>query len=238
MVRPSVRSLLPELTARDELALLARVLAREGYGHRPDGLLVRSMGDGSWWCIPVGITWSEVRPEHLVLVDRHGTRLEGTWPVPERAGDVIEITSSRPQIALALLDASPFGALWIDLGALPPPMDQSSSAGGGDLRWAELPDEAAAVADCGLAFVPGRGVAIAGSAARAVHERAIALETRCRRAWQIRAVGAPLDTVLPEQYLAWRRTLDGNRFVGLWEAMARLELRADPSLLVGAGPSE
>jgi hypothetical protein len=64
-----------------------------------------------------------------------------------------------------------------------------------------------------------------------VHQRAVALEQRCQRAWHVRVAGGAVETPLPDWFLARVARSDGTRFAGFWEAMARAELRADPTLL-------
>jgi hypothetical protein len=61
----------------------------------------------------------------------------------------------------------------------------------------------------------------------------VALEQRCQRAWHIRAAGGRADSPVPEWWLERGRHNDGNGFIGFWEAMVRVELRADPTLLDG-----
>jgi ribulose-5-phosphate 4-epimerase/fuculose-1-phosphate aldolase len=85
--------------------------------------------------------------------------------------------------------------------------------------------------DANLALLAGHGVFVLGSTIRAVHQRAVALEQRCQRAWHIRAAGGRTESAVPEWWLERGRQSDGNGFIGFWEAMARLELRADPSIL-------
>jgi ribulose-5-phosphate 4-epimerase/fuculose-1-phosphate aldolase len=78
-------------------------------------------------------------------------------------------------------------------------------------------------------------VFVLGSTVRAVHQRAVALEQRCKHSWHVRAAGGPVDSPLPSWYVERSRGSDGNGFVGFWEAMARAELRADPTLLDDRG---
>ena len=57
----------------------------------------------------------------------------------------------------------------------------------------------------------------------------MALEQRCRSAWYVKALGggSPLKGPVAEVFAKG----DGNKFLGFWEAMVRVELAADPSLL-------
>jgi L-ribulose-5-phosphate 4-epimerase len=189
--------LLPAMGARAAVALLARALWREGYGRDPDAGIVARDGSGARRSTPFGIDW-----RRLVGADIEcGPDAHGTGPA------LVELRD-RPR----------YGALWAAIGEIPPPMDQSSSAGGG-------------VPGVHLCIAPDGVIVVRGETVRSVHERAVAFEARCRHAWMVRAAGKPLDTPLPAAYRATRELLDGNGFVGFWEAMVRQELRADPGLL-------
>ena len=73
---------MPELTPRQELALLARALWREGYDDHLAGHITVSLGDGTLLCNPWLLTWAEVRPEHVLRISLDGVLVEGEWPVP------------------------------------------------------------------------------------------------------------------------------------------------------------
>jgi ribulose-5-phosphate 4-epimerase/fuculose-1-phosphate aldolase len=88
--------------------------------------------------------------------------------------------------------------------------------------------------DADIALLAGHGVFILGSTVRAVHQRAVAFEQRCRHAWHAEALGGA--KALPDDFVARAEQSDGNKFIGFWEAMARLELARDPSLLDGPRP--
>ena len=60
--------------------------------------------------------------------------------------------------------------------------------------------------------------------------RCVTLEWRCRQAWHVEAVGGgkPLP---PDVHERFGRIFDQVTFPGLFEAMARRELRDDPAIL-------
>jgi ribulose-5-phosphate 4-epimerase/fuculose-1-phosphate aldolase len=84
-----------------------------------------------------------------------------------------------------------------------------------------------------MALLANHGVFVTGKTIRAVHQRAVALEQRCQHAWYVEAIGGgtPLAEPVQERF----RHSDGDGFIGFFEAMARRELRRDPSILAG-GP--
>jgi hypothetical protein len=72
-------------------------------------------------------------------------------------------------------------------------------------------------------------VFVTAGSIRAAHQRAVALEHRCWRAWQVEALGTGRE--LPEPARSNFAASDGEGFTGFFEAMARQELRRDPTLL-------
>ena len=80
-----------------------------------------------------------------------------------------------------------------------------------------------------MALLANHGVFVTGGSIRAAHQRSVALEYRARRAWQVEALGPGRE--LPEPARSFFRGSDGEGFIGFFEAMARQELRLDPSLL-------
>jgi ribulose-5-phosphate 4-epimerase/fuculose-1-phosphate aldolase len=86
-----------------------------------------------------------------------------------------------------------------------------------------------AMGDADIALLANHGVFILAGSVRAAHQRAVAFEQRCAHAWQVEALGG--GRPLPEPAASFFRRSDGEGFIGFWEAMARRELAADPTLL-------
>jgi L-ribulose-5-phosphate 4-epimerase len=234
--------LMPDLTDRQELVFLARCLWREGYADHLAGHITCNLGDGTFLCNPWLLTWDELRPSQVIRIDGEGTVVEGKWPAPSGIALHLELHRLRPTTKWAMHNHPNFGTIWSDMREVPPPMDQTSALGGGELVLVEEyegpvsdPESAArtakAIGDADLALLAGHGVFVLGRSAPALAQRAVALEARCRRAWYIRSSGAPLDTPLPTKYLDRALARFGDEFAGHWEAMVRRELRADQALL-------
>lgn len=242
MFEPTPEKLMPDVSPREELVLLARCLWREGYNDHLAGHITCNLGDGTLLCNPWLVTWNELRPHQVIRIDLQGNVVEGDWPAPLGIPLHLALHEARPGVAWAMHNHPLHGTVLADMGVVPPPMDQSSSLGGGELVLVDeyeggvsnMDAARAAVAkmgDADLALLAGHGVFVLGKSARAVHQRAVALEQRCQRAWYIRAAGGPLDTRLPQWWLDGLQRSDGEGFVGFWEAMVRQELAADPTLL-------
>jgi L-ribulose-5-phosphate 4-epimerase len=239
---PTAEKLIPDLSVREELVLLARCLWSEGYSDHLAGHITYNLGDGTLLCNPWLITWNELRPEQVIRIDLEGNLLEGDWPVPLGIPLHLQLHKLRHDVKWAMHNHPLFGTVWSDMGEIPPILDQSSALGGGELVLVDEYDgpvndantarravEAMNGAD--LALLAGHGVFVLGGSARAVHQRAVALEQRCQRAWHVRAAGVDAKSPLPEAYLTAMARSNGEGFIGFWEAMVREELRKDPSLL-------
>lgn len=240
---PSSERLLPDLTLKQEMVLLARTLWREGYNDHLAGHITVNLHDGTLLCNPWMLLWNELRPEHIIRIDLEGNVVEGDWPVPPGIPLHLELHRARPGVEVALHNHPLYGTVWADAREIPPALDQSSVLGGGDLVLVEeyggsVDDPgtaAAAVAAMGeaeLVLLAGHGVFVLGNSIRAVHQRAVALEQRCQRAWHVRTMTTgQIESALPTWYADRMKASTGDKFIGFWEAMVRQELRNDPSLL-------
>jgi L-ribulose-5-phosphate 4-epimerase len=239
---PTPAKLIPDMSPREELVLLARCLWREGYNDHLAGHITCNVGDGTLWCNPWLITWDELRPHQVIRIDLEGNLVEGDWPVPLGIPLHLALHAARPGVGWAVHNHPLYGTVMADMKVVPPAMDQSSSLGGGELvlvneydggvdNMVAAQEAVARLGTADLALLAGHGVFVVGSTARAVHQRAVALEQRCQRAWHIMVAGRPLDSPVPGWWMNQMSKSDGNGFIGFWEAMVRKELRADPTLL-------
>jgi L-ribulose-5-phosphate 4-epimerase len=239
MFKPTPNRLLPELTPREELVMLARTLWSEGYDDRLAGHITYKQADGTFLCNPWHITWAELRPDQVIRIDIEGRVVEGDWPVPPGIPIHLELHKRRHDVTVAMHNHPRFGTIWADACRIPPVYDQSSLVGGGELTLVEVYEGgvshrniAAEVAElmgtADLALLANHGVMVCGSSIRAVHQRAVALETRCRNAYQVEALGGgkQVDAAVRERMVKF----DGNEWIGFWEGMVRLELIRDPGL--------
>jgi ribulose-5-phosphate 4-epimerase/fuculose-1-phosphate aldolase len=237
---PTADKLLPDLSPAEELVLLARTLWHEGYDDHLAGHITYKQADGTFLCNPWLVTWAEVRPEQVIRIDLEGRVLEGDWPVPLGIPLHLELHKRRHDVNVAVHNHPRYGTVWADVGRVPPVYDQSSSLGGGKVVAvdeytgpANVADAAGevveAMGDADLALLANHGVFVLASSIRAAHQRAVALEQRCRNAWHVEAVGG--GRPLPARFAERMQHSDGNSFIGFWEAMVRLELARDPTLL-------
>src|SRR3954470_7200379 len=177
MFTPKPDRLLPELSQREELVLLARCLWREGYDDHLAGHITCNLGDGTLLCNPWLLTWDELRPSQVIRIDLEGRLVEGEWPVPLGIPLHLALHAVRPDVGWAMHNHPRYGTVWADMCEVPPPMDQSSVLGGGELVLVDEYQGAvndadaakAAVALMGaadLALLAGHGVFVIGGSAR------------------------------------------------------------------------
>ena len=239
---PNKDRLLPDLSLKQEMVLLARTLWREGYNDHLAGHITVNLHDGTLLCNPWLLLWNEFRVQDIIRIDMQGNLVEGNWPVPLGIPLHLELHKARPDVEVALHNHPLFGTVWADMCEIPPALDQSSVLGGGEIvlvrEYGGSVDDtdaaATAVAAMGradLVLLAGHGVFVMGQSIRAVHQRCVALEQRSQRAWYARAARGDMSSALPQWYIERMKSSDGDKFHGFWEAMAREELRADPSLL-------
>ena len=239
---PEPGALLPPLTPQLELVLLARTLWREGYDDHLAGHITYLQPDGTLLCNPWLLLWEELRPEDVLRIDLDGNVLEGTWPVPLGIPLHLELHRQRHDVTVAVHSHPRYGTVWADAARIPGCFDQSSALGGGELVMVDEYDgpvndrgsaarAVKAMGSADMALLVNHGVFITGGSIRAAHQRAVALEYRSHRAWQLEALGGESGRELPEPARSFFRGSDGEGFIGFWEAMARQELRRDPSLL-------
>ncbi len=242
MHEPTPEKLMPDLTPREELVLLARALWREGYNDHLAGHITINLEDGTLLCNPWFLAWNELLPRHVIRIDQDGAVLEGDWPAPRGIPLHLELHRRRPGVRWAMHNHPLYGTTWANIGVVPPAMDQSSGLGGaepvvvseyeggvGSRDVAGRLVEAMGEAD--VALLRGHGVFVLGQSARAIYQRAVALEQRCQHALLVRAGGGDLVSPLPPSWMERVGAFGGHEFPGFWEAAVREELRRDPDLL-------
>lgn len=232
---------LPDLTPAQELALLARMLFREGYDDHLAGHITYKQADGTFLVNPFGLTWDELRAGDVMHMDAEGNLLDGPWTITPAIPLHVELHRARHDVGVAVHNHPRWGTLWADLHKVPPVYDQSSAMYAGPVALfddyegsvdqvenARAAVEAMGAAD--VALLANHGVLVLGQTPAMAYLRASSFEWRCRQAWHVEAVGggAPLR---PDVVRSFGAYFTEHPFPGLFEAMARRELRADPSVL-------
>ena len=123
---------LPPLTPQAEVALLARMLYREGYDDHLAGHITSRQPDGTLLVNPWGLTWDEVSASDIMRIDLDGNVLEGKWTVTPAIPLHLELHKARHDIGVAVHNHPRWGTIWADLHRAPPVYDQTSAMVPGD----------------------------------------------------------------------------------------------------------
>ncbi|MDT0575947.1 class II aldolase/adducin family protein [Croceicoccus sp. F390] len=240
---PGRHPLIPDLSPRQEVALLCRTLHREGYDDHIAGhiTLADANAQGTFLVNPWELAWDELTASDIVRVDGTGQVIEGEWNVTPAIGLHLAVHKQRHNLRVVIHNHSRWGSVWSAAGRIPPVYDQSSGLVEGDpVMYDEYAgtvdgaEEAQAAADAlgqgKWAMLKNHGVFVVAENIRQAHLRAITLEHRCRLAWQVEVLGGGQPITNPDA-LRVASMSDSMGFPFLWEAMARREIRLDPAVL-------
>jgi L-fuculose-phosphate aldolase len=232
---------LPDLTPAQEVALLARCLFSEGYDDHLAGHITYKQEDGTFLVNPFGLTWDEVRASDIMHMDADGKELDGKWTITPAITLHVELHKARHDVGVAIHNHSRWGTIWADIGRPPEVYDQTSALFHGEVAfydeyWGSVDDptnaQAAvkAMGDANIGLLANHGVVVLGKDVEQAYLRAMSFEWRCRQAWHVAAAGGgvPMNPLAARNYGDFFNTY---AFTGLFEAMARRELRKDPTIL-------
>ena len=239
--KPGRHALLPELTPQQTVALLCRVLYREGYNDHIAGHITVRQEDGSYLANPWELTWGELTASDIVRLDQQGKVIEGEWNITPAINLHMDVHTARHDVDVVIHNHPQWGSVWSAVGRIPPIYDQTSALVDSD---PVLYDEyRGTVEDIDLgracvdalgshkwAMLANHGVLVVANGIRQAHLRAITLEWRSRLAWHVETLGG--GSALPAHVArATGQRTDSYGFPFLWEAMAREEIRRDPGVL-------
>jgi ribulose-5-phosphate 4-epimerase/fuculose-1-phosphate aldolase len=138
--RPLARHLFPptfdtmaeeRLHRKQRLAGALRIFGRLGFGEGVAGHITARDPEhpDHFWVNPFGRSFRHIKVSDLILVDHHGTVIEGDAPL-NRAAFVIHsaIHQARPDVIAAAHAHSVYGKSWSTLGRLLDPITQDSCA--------------------------------------------------------------------------------------------------------------
>ncbi len=238
--RPGRRPLLPELSEAAQVALMCRMLFREGWNDHIAGHITYRLPDGRVLTNPWELAWDEVTASDILTLDASGRVVDGDWNVTPALGLHLKLHEARPEVNVVVHNHAHWSGIWANLHRVPPVYDQSSAYVDGPLP---LYDEYAgtfeaddatsaavrALGEAKWALLANHGALVVGENLRQAHLRAITLEWRSRRAYEVELAGGGVP--LSEAQVAAIALPDRNGFPFLWEAMARRELRESPDVL-------
>lgn len=238
--RPGRRDLLPPLSDKAQLALMCRMLFQEGWNEHIAGHITWRRPNGTTLTNPWELAWDELTAGDMVTLDGDGKVIDSDWNVTPAIGLHLQIHAARPDVHVVIHNHANWSGIWANRNEVPPIYDQTGAHVPGPLPIYDeyrgtFEDEATtlsvveALADAKWALLANHGSLVLAKDLRQAHLRVVTLEWRSKRAYEVELAGGgkPLDPAIVEQV----GVTDANGFPFLWEAMARRELRRDPSVL-------
>jgi ribulose-5-phosphate 4-epimerase/fuculose-1-phosphate aldolase len=226
-----------------EVALLARMLYREGYNDHNWGHITYAQPDGTILLNPWEVPWDELRASDILRIDADGSLLSGRWTVTPAIALHLAAHRMRPDAKVAVHHHSEWGTVWGALGAIPGIYHQNAAQVGdlvlyneyeGDVTFNEIAAlNVRAMGTSNAAILANHGVFVLGDSIARAHQRCVALETRCRMAWRVKALGEenglPMKDAAVDGLVA--SALAGRSGNRMYHAMIRREILADASVL-------
>jgi ribulose-5-phosphate 4-epimerase/fuculose-1-phosphate aldolase len=239
------RTLYFTLSPEAEVAMLARMLYRDGYNDHNWGHITYLQPDATLLLTPWEVPWDEMRASDILRIDARGNLLSGRWSVTPAIALHLAAHRLRSDVTVAVHHHSEWGTVWAALAEVPGIYNQGSAGVSGDLA---LYDEYASdvtdddVAERNVlamganvaAILANHGVFVVADSIQRAHQRCVSLEQRCRIAWRIKALGQDKGHPMTQSAVdglvrAKLRNKGGDRF---YHAMIRREVLADPNVLM------
>jgi len=237
---PGRTPLLPPLTPEAQTALMCRMLFQEGWNDHIAGHITYRLDDGRILTNPWELAWDEVCASDILTLDESGKITKGQWNTTPAIGLHLQLHALRPDANVVVHNHAHWSGIWANMHRVPPVYDQAGAYVDGPLP---LYDEyagtfedgdktlaaAKALGDAKWALLANHGALVVGRDIRQAHLRVVTLEWRSKRAYELELLGGGVP--LSEEQIAGAAMPDANGFPFLWEAMARRELRRDPSVI-------
>jgi L-fuculose-phosphate aldolase len=232
-----------DVTPHQELALLARVLYREGYDDHLSGHITYKQPDGTYLVNPWGLAWDEICAGDVLRMDGDGHHLEGRWEVTPAITLHTVLHKARHDCGVVVHNHPRWGTIWADAQRIPGIYDQTSAMCSGEIALYDQYDgpvndasnaggAVAALGTANVALLANHGVLVIGQDIGQAYIRAMVLEWRSRQAWHVEALGGGVP-MKPDTVARFGALIDSvpTAFDGQFEAMARRVIREDPGVL-------
>ena len=191
--RQGRKPLLPELSECAQVALMCRMLFREGWNEHIAGHITYRLPNGNILTNPWELAWDELTASDIVTLDSQGNVIEGDWNVTPAIGLHIQLHALRPDINVVIHNHGQWSGIWANLQRVPAIYDQTGAHCGVELplyneyagtfeNQATSLSAAEALGDAKWALLANHGALVVGRDLRQAHLRVVTLEWRCKRA--------------------------------------------------------
>src|SRR5882672_2525760 len=120
---------IPALSPREEIAVLLRALAAQGYVHHLFGHISVAQPDGTFLVSPLELRWDGVCASDLIVMDQQGQKIEGKYSISEGIGLHVALRRHLPpELTRVVIHHHPkYATLWAALRRIPPIYDQGGA---------------------------------------------------------------------------------------------------------------
>ena len=119
--------ILQELSTKQQVALLCRVLFQEGYNDHIAGHVTYRQDDGTMLVNPWELAWDEVCASDILTIDANGKVLDGRWNVTPAINVHRDMHALRHDVRVVIHNHSEWGSVWAACKRVPPIYDQTSA---------------------------------------------------------------------------------------------------------------
>ncbi len=232
-----------ELTERQKLACLHRILARLGFNENMAGhVTMAADADGNLWASPWGLWWDEVRARDLCLVSPEGEVLEGRWDVSPAIFVHTELHRRRPDARVVVHNHPYHATLLATMGRLPEITHQAACMFDGALALVDeyqgqvLDQEASAwlaerVGGADGVILVSHGALVVGASVEEATYRSATFDRMCRLSADAIIAAQPTREIAPELRASLRAAFRTHALDAYWNGAVRQLLRDDPDVL-------
>jgi ribulose-5-phosphate 4-epimerase/fuculose-1-phosphate aldolase len=232
-----------ELSERQKLACLHRVLARLGFNENMAGhVTMTADADGNLWASPWGLWWDEVRARDLCLVAPDGEVLDGRSDVSPAIFVHTALHHTRPDARVVVHNHPYHATLLATMGRLPEITHQAACMFDGALALVDeyqgqvLDEEASGwlASQVGAAdgvILVNHGALVVGASVEEATYRSATFDRMCRLTADALIGGLPTREIAPELRGALKDAFRTHALDAYWNGAVRLLLRDEPDVL-------
>lgn len=113
---PNKDRLLPDLSLKQEMVLLARTLWREGYNDHLAGHITVNLHDGTLLCNPWLLLWNEFRVQDVIRIDMQEISLKATGQSRSASPCILNYIRLGQTLKLHYITihcSEPYGPIWV-----------------------------------------------------------------------------------------------------------------------------
>lgn len=232
-----------ELSERQKLACLHRILARLGFNENMAGhVTMAADAAGKLWASPWGLWWDEVRARDLCLVSQDGELLDGHWDVSPAIFVHTALHRARPDARVVVHNHPYHATLLATLGRLPEITHQAACMFDGALALVDEyqgqvldADDSAWLAEqvgsADGAILVSHGALVVGASVEEATYRSATFDRMCRLTADALVSGLPTREIAAEHRAALKDALRTHALDAYWNGAVRMLLADDATVL-------